>query len=105
MDLYPNHAWFVCSLDKTDFYFNSETGERTRKDPRLEPDLEWRRVSPDEIGRVITDDDPQNFDFFSERADRRGGEFGSPSTARSVGGEGCETREILHCLNCGNGKG
>lgn len=46
------------------YFFNPQTGETTREDPRLEPlhEHEWSRVDRDPDG-----DDPVHFDFFEHQ--------------------------------------
>ncbi|CAM1506381.1 Fc.00g060220.m01.CDS01 [Cosmosporella sp. VM-42] len=48
-------------------YFNEETKELTASDPRLEENIDWERVSPQELGRTLTGDDPLIIDFFRHK--------------------------------------
>ncbi|KAF5568270.1 heterokaryon incompatibility protein [Fusarium napiforme] len=52
-------------------YHNPETGEFTAEDPRLEPLVGWQRVSVEELGRDLTGDDPEVYDFFRNTEDGR----------------------------------
>lgn len=52
-------------------YHNPETGELTVEDPRLEPLVGWQRVSVEELGRDLTGDDPEVYDFFRNMEDGR----------------------------------
>ncbi|KAF5677435.1 heterokaryon incompatibility protein [Fusarium denticulatum] len=52
-------------------YHNLETGELTAEDPRLEPLAGWQRVSVEELGRDLTGDDPEVYDFFRNMEDGR----------------------------------
>lgn len=52
-------------------YHNPETGELTADDPRLEPLVGWQRVSLEELGRDLTGDDPEVYDFFRNMEDGR----------------------------------
>ncbi|KAK2676518.1 Heterokaryon incompatibility [Fusarium oxysporum f. sp. vasinfectum] len=52
-------------------YHNPETGELTAEDPRLEPLVGWQRVSVEELGRDLTGDDPEVYDFFRNMEDGR----------------------------------
>ncbi|KAF5251284.1 hypothetical protein FANTH_3576 [Fusarium anthophilum] len=52
-------------------YNNPETGELTVEDPRLEPLVGWQRVSLEELGRDLTGDDPEVYDFFRNIEDGR----------------------------------
>jgi hypothetical protein len=48
-------------------FFNSDTGELTADDPRLEPHPDWERVEVEDLGRVLTGDDPEVCDFFRNK--------------------------------------
>ncbi|KAF9765841.1 hypothetical protein IL306_001808 [Fusarium sp. DS 682] len=50
-------------------YHNTETGELTAEDPRLEPLEGWQRISLEELGRDLTGDDPEVYDFFRNTED------------------------------------
>ncbi|KAF4437259.1 heterokaryon incompatibility [Fusarium acutatum] len=52
-------------------YRNPETGRLTAEDPRLEPLVGWQRVSLEELGRDLTGDDPEVYDFFRNTEDGR----------------------------------
>ncbi|KAF5563384.1 heterokaryon incompatibility protein [Fusarium phyllophilum] len=52
-------------------YRNLETGELTAEDPRLEPLIGWQRASLEELGRDLTGDDPEVYDFFRNMEDGR----------------------------------
>ncbi|KAJ3543224.1 hypothetical protein NM208_g3684 [Fusarium decemcellulare] len=48
-------------------YFNPDTGELTAEDPRLGPLEGWQRIPLEELGRDLTGDDPEVYDFFRTR--------------------------------------
>jgi hypothetical protein len=48
-------------------FFNPETGELTKEDPRLEPHALWERVQLEDFSRAFTGDDPQVCDFFRNK--------------------------------------
>ncbi|KAF4469654.1 heterokaryon incompatibility [Fusarium albosuccineum] len=52
-------------------YFNPDTGELTAEDPRLGPLEGWQRIPLEELGRDLTGDDPEVYDFFSNTEDGR----------------------------------
>ncbi|KAF5543892.1 heterokaryon incompatibility protein [Fusarium mexicanum] len=52
-------------------YHNPEPGELTAEDPRLKPLVGWQRVSLEELGRDLTGDDPEVYDFFRNIEDGR----------------------------------
>ncbi|CCT64715.1 related to heterokaryon incompatibility protein [Fusarium fujikuroi] len=52
-------------------YYNHNTGELTAEDPRLEPLVGWQRVSLEELGRDLTGDDPEVYEFFRNMEDGR----------------------------------
>ncbi|KAF5011626.1 hypothetical protein FDECE_2289 [Fusarium decemcellulare] len=52
-------------------YFNPDTGELTAEDPRLRPLEGWQRIPLEELGRDLTGDDPEVYDFFRNTEDGR----------------------------------